>query len=337
MARAAWRRARASAQALGAASLLLAAAGPAQATATYTVQATTDADIGTVTSAASGDTVFRVDPSTAGVGIISGGATRTGAATARVTISVACAATAPGDCTKPVNIQLNIVGSAIGRARPLTRLTFTMGTAQLFGAPGPPGSGSFIIDAIGPNSSKTFFVGADFAIAGDDSGLQTGLAEADIQALAAETPATPSTGAVGRFQAHILRSIAISKTSDLVFGRISRPLTGLGQVTIDPVSGARTTSGALAFDTPTPSRAAFHVTGEGGQAITVTVPATFQMTGPQPMTVTTTTSITGSAQLDSVPGSAGAFTFGVGGSASIDSTTPTGDYSGSFTVTVAYN
>ena len=61
------------------------------------------------------------------------------------------------------------------------------------------------------------------------------------------------------------------------------------------------------------------------------------MTGPQSMTVTTSSSISSSPVLSGSLGSAGSFAFGVGGSTSVDSTTPNGDYSGSFTVTVAYN
>lgn len=316
---------------------LLGAPGAALAAPSYTIQVTQNADLGVVTSALSGDTIFRVDPSSASVTTVSGTATRTVNGLARGVVTVSCAATEAGDCTKTVNIHIGVLGSTVGRGRVLTRLLFTMGTAQLAGGPGPPGSGTFTLAPIGPNASKTFFVGADFGIAGDDSGLPTGLAEADFFAWAAESPATPSSGAVGRFQALVLRSIAIAKTSDLVFGRVLKPLSGLGSVTIDATTGARTTTGAQGLDAPTPTRAAFNVTGEGGQAFSITLPASFQMSGPQPMTVTTSTSVTGSPTLSGSLGSPGAFTFGVGGTAAIDSTTPSGDYSGSFVVTVAYN
>jgi hypothetical protein len=317
--------------------LLLALAGPAAAAPTYTVVVAPNADLGTVTSGVTGDTVFRVDPNSGAVTIVSGTATRSSSASTRAMVTISCAATAVGDCTKTVNVRLGVVGSPIGRARTLTRLTFIMGTAQLAGPPGGPGTTAFTLAAIGPNSSRTFFVGGDMGIAGDDSGLPTGLAESDFFAWAAESPATPTTGAVGRFTANIIRSIAIAKTSDLVFGRIAKPATGPGTVTIDPTSGLRTTSGAVGLDTPTPTRAAFNVTGEGGQAFTITIPATFLMTGPAPMTVTTSSSASSSPILSGSLGSSGAFTFGVGGSTSVDATTPTGDYTGSFTVTVAYN
>ncbi len=322
---------------LGGGLFLLSLSGAAEAAPVYSVQITQSVDLGTVTSAATGNTVFRIDPTSGAVTTISGTATRASAGATRAMVTVSCAASLAGDCTQNVNIRLGSAGSPIGRARALTRITFTMGTAQLTGGPGPPGSGAFTIAAIGPNSSKTFFMGADMGVAGDDSGLPTGLAEADFFAFAAESPATPTSGAIGPFRATVIRSIAIAKTSDLVFGRVVKPLAGAGSVTIDAITGARTFSGAQGLDTPVPTRAAFSVTGEGGQTFSVTVPATFDMTGPQTMTVTTSSSVAGTAMLSSTLGSAGSFTIGVGGSAPINASTLNGDYSGSFVVTVAYN
>jgi hypothetical protein len=329
--------ARQGAKALGFALALQAVAAVACAAPTYTVVVSPGADLGTVTSAAAGDSVFRVDPTAGSVTQVSGSATRSANTSTRAMVTVSCAAQVAGDCAKTLNVRLGTVGSPTGRARALTRLTFVMGTAQLAGGPGAPGSASFTIGAVGANSSKTFFVGADLGVAGDDSGLPTGLAESDFFAFVAESPATPTAGGIGRFTATVIRSIAISKTSDLVFGTIAQPASGSGLVTIDPNSGARTTLGAVGLSSPTPSRATFSITGEGGQAFSVSVPATFQMNGPAPITVTTTSSVTGAPLLSGVLGSQGSFTLGVGGSAPINSTTPAGDYTGSFTVTVAYN
>lgn len=61
------------------------------------------------------------------------------------------------------------------------------------------------------------------------------------------------------------------------------------------------------------------------------------MTGPQTLTITTSSPVAGSPLLRSSFGSAGSFTLGVGGSAPISSTTPDRDCSGSFTITVVYN
>ncbi|HEY0435333.1 MAG TPA: DUF4402 domain-containing protein, partial [Phenylobacterium sp.] len=160
----------------------------------------------------------------------------------------------------------------------------------------------------------------------------------DFFAWAAESPSSPTSGDVGRFQAKIIRGIAIAKTGDLVFGAVVKPAAGPGSVVIDATTGSRsTTGGAVGMASPTPGRASFNVTGEGGQAFSITVPASFQMTGPQPMTVTTTNSAGPSPILSGALGSQGAFAFGVGGSAPINAGTLSGDYTGSFTVTVAYN
>ena len=324
------------ARALGLAFALAAVAVAAQATPVYNVQVTANADLGRVTSAPSGDTDFQIDPTAGNVTITNGGgATRSSNSPTRAMVTISCTG-ATGDCSKNINVKLAAAGAPIGRARTLARITFVMGSAVLAGLPGLPGSSNFTIGPIGLNSSKTFFVGADFTIAGDDSGLATGLAEADFSVAAGEAT-NPTIGPTGRFTATILRSMSITKTQDLVFGLVSTPTTGNGTVTVDPTTGVRTTVGATGFGTPTPTQATFNVTGEGGQAITVTIPATFVMTGPQPMTVTTASSFTGSPLLSGALGSQGSFNFGVGGTIPVNSTTLNGSYMGNFTVTVAYN
>ena len=317
--------------------MLAAVAGSAQATPSYTVQVTSNADLGRVTSAASGDTNFRIDPTTGNVTITNaGGAVRSSNGATRAMVTISCTGAA-GDCSKNINVQLASAGGPLGRARALTRISFAMGSAVLAGGPGLPGSGSFTIAPIGLNSSKTFFVGADMAIAADDSGLATGLAEADFLVVGDEKARHRRERPTGRFLATVLRQLSISKTQDLVFGVVATPTSGNGTVTIDPATGARTTVGAVGFGTPTPTQATFNVTGEGGQAFSVTIPASFQMTGPQPMTVTTTNSAGAAPLLSGALGSQGAFNFGVGGAIAVNSTTPTGSYTGNFTVTVAYN
>jgi hypothetical protein len=105
-------------------------------------------------------------------------------------------------------------------------------------------------------------------------------------------------------------------------------------------TGARTVTGtgAIGLSSPTPTRATYTVSGEGGQVFSITVPTSFQMTGPgTPLTVSLTPTASGSQTLSSALGSAGTFPFGVGGSFPISSTTTTGAYSGSYSITVQYN
>jgi hypothetical protein len=313
-------------------------AAPAFASSHYTVTVATP-DLGAITAGSVGDTDFRIDPNSGTTTVVSGSGVRTGAGGARALVTVSCAAVQAGDCSLPVNMRVAPIGTPIGRARTVTNIQIASGTAVITSAPVTLGAAiTFAIGPIGPNSQKTFWVGADLDIAGDDSGLPTGAAESDITVWAADHPTAPIASGNGGFRAEVIRGLSIGKTSDLVFGSVVKPPSGSGAVVIDPASGARTLSGGVVgIATPPPTRATFSVTGEGGQAISVTVPASFQMTGPQVITVTTTHSVTGAAVLSGVLGAQGSYAFGVGGSAPITSVTPDGSYTGAFTVTVAYN
>lgn len=139
----------------------------------------------------------------------------------------------------------------------------------------------------------------------------------------------------------VFQPITLTKTSDLSFGTVMRPASGNGTVTIDASSGARTVTGGAApvASGGTPSRAAFTVTGEGGLNFTVTHPASFNMTrnGNQDPIQVMLNSTMGGGQLSGSAGQQGTQTFGIGGQVLLSNGTPTGAYTGSFTVTVAYN
>jgi hypothetical protein len=140
--------------------------------------------------------------------------------------------------------------------------------------------------------------------------------------------------------ATIIRPITLAKTSDIAFGKIVRPSTGTSTVTIDPTSGTRSISGGDGvLLSSTATRAAYNVGGEGGQSFSISVPASFALAhsgGSGPISVT----LTGTATSGTLSGSLGAdgtSSFGVGGSFDVSSSTATGTYSGTFTVTVQYN
>ncbi|VXA90254.1 conserved exported hypothetical protein [Brevundimonas sp. G8] len=140
----------------------------------------------------------------------------------------------------------------------------------------------------------------------------------------------------------VIRPLTITKTADLKFGTVVRPGTGAGTVVVS-AAGARSVTGGVAGLTSgdTPAAAAFSVAGEGGQSVSVTIPASFTMAnGTDSLTVTTSNSLTGSAAsqtLSNALGSAGSLAFSVGGSVPVASTTTTGAYTGTFTVSAAYN
>lgn len=154
---------------------------------------------------------------------------------------------------------------------------------------------------------------------------------------AAQSASTTGAGSIT-----IVRPLTITKTSDMKFGTVTRPTTGSGTVTLSN-AGARSVSGGItalaAGDTPT--AAAFNISGEGGQSISVTIPTSFTMAnGADNLTVNTTNDLIGSAAaqtLSNAAGAAGTLAFAVGGSVAISSTQASGAYTGSFTVSAAYN
>lgn len=147
-----------------------------------------------------------------------------------------------------------------------------------------------------------------------------------------------SATATATSSATLLRPVAVSSSANLVFGRIVLPSSGTGTVTLGAASDTVTAAGGAAALAGTTSRAAFSIAGEGGQAVTVSVPATVTMSGPSAssIAVSLTSSVSGSTSLSGSAGAAGSASFFVGGSFSVPSAAATGAYSGTFTVTVAY-
>src|SRR5262245_15582737 len=153
---------------VGAATAALVLAAPASA-ATYIVNVNNAMDLGTVVAAATGPTVFRVNPSTGAVTVVSGGGRRLSTGSARVMVTVSCQ---PGrgsgggqdnGCAQSnVRMRVGTIGALIGRAAALQAFTVTMGTATLVGGVTGSDPAAFQIAPIGNNGSKTFFVGADF-------------------------------------------------------------------------------------------------------------------------------------------------------------------------------
>jgi hypothetical protein len=139
----------------------------------------------------------------------------------------------------------------------------------------------------------------------------------------------------------ILRPLTVTKIADLKFGTVVEPSSGSATVTID-TSGTRTTT--LDVGGAAVSVSDFTVAGEDGQAVTVSAPATFPIantSGPGSLTVTTTgnTTNTGSHNLAGGTGlgSGGTLDVKVGGQITVLSTTNSGLYSGTFTVSASYN
>jgi hypothetical protein len=305
-----------------------------------TVQSITSSspNLGNVTSAPTGATIFRVAPGTGAVTVASGSGVRVSTGSSPTTVTIACSA---GACNnKALTVRVGSIGSPTGRAQTLANFTVSAGTASISGVSGT-NPVSFTIAGFASGGTKTFFVGADVPISGNDSASATGNATSGFYVYVAVSPTVPTAGSTtGLAVANVFRPIALSGASNLAFGKIVRPRSGTGTVAVNATTGARTVTGTgvLGLNSPAPSRAAYSVSGEGGQLFSLSVPASFSMTGPGPaLTVTLTSTASGSQTLSSAVGSAGTFSFGVGGSFPISSTTTTGAYTGSYGVTVQYN
>ena len=159
-----------------------------------------------------------------------------------------------------------------------------------------------------------------------------------LSALAAPAFAQNSASVTTTGSATIIQPIAISGTN-MAFGTLVKPATGSGVVTLSNTGGSVTTSGGVAsLASGSKSSAAYSITGEGGQAISVTVPATLTMDGPSSSSlVVTLTNTTLPTALTGSLGAAGTGSFGVGGTFTLGSTQTSGAYTGTFVVQVAYN
>jgi hypothetical protein len=326
-------------QIIGAAVALLAGA-PALA-ATYTVNVGNPLDLGSVAAAPSGDTVFRINPSTGAVSVVSGTGRRIAAGAVRALVTVTCRPSRVDDgaCRdNNVPIQAGVIGLITGRARALRNFSVAMGTAVQIGPSSGTSPLNFTIGPIGDNQSKTFFVGADFAVAGDDSGLASGPGENAFFVYALDQGGLSMGGDTDRGRVQAFRGLAVGKTADLDFGRIQLPTTGQSIVTLNASTGVRTVSGGgFGFPTPAPTRAAFTVTGEGGQVVSISIPASFNLSGPATLAVNVTHTAVATPRLSGAVGAAGTYGFNIGGSVTLTPTTPSGAYSGVLTLSVDYN
>ena len=161
-------------------------------------------------------------------------------------------------------------------------------------------------------------------------------------AVAAPAMAQSTASTTGAGSITIIRPLTITKNADLKFGTVVRPGTGSGTAVVSAAGVRSVTGGVVGLASgDTPSASQFTVSGEGGQSISVTIPASFTMAnGSDSLTVTTNNNLTGSASsqtLSNALGAAGTLVFNVGGSVPITSTTTTGAYVGTFTVSAAYN
>jgi hypothetical protein len=150
--------------------------------------------------------------------------------------------------------------------------------------------------------------------------------------------AQTSASANASASAKIIQPITVTKNLDLAFGTL---VTGAGSAVVSN-TGSRSVTGAVtALSSTTPSQAQFAIGGEAAQSISVTVPSTITISsGANNLTITTSNDMSGSAASQTLSGTYpgnGSLTVNVGGSLPLTASTPTGSYTGSFTVSASYN
>lgn len=330
------RRADPAAAAACAALLGLATAGAALAQDVSIQSITAGLDFGAAVSADGGATVFRAAASTGAVTRIGGTGYRITNSPARALVTVACGSDSACEDTQ-IQITVAAVGSPSGRAGALDNFTVHPATAEILSGPTGTNPVVFTIAPIGANATRSFHLGADLPILGDDSGAPTGFASSSFLVTAAPMSEAPSSDAGGQALATVYRPLSLNVTSSLSFGTIIRPPTGQGTVAIDAATGDRLLGGGVEAIGPAPARGAFAVAGEGGQSFSVAVPSGFAMAGPgDPIEVTLSHDAAGPQMLSGAAGGGGTAEIHVGGAFDVPASVTPGTYSGVFTVTVQY-
>ncbi|MFC3711866.1 DUF4402 domain-containing protein [Sphingoaurantiacus capsulatus] len=323
--------------------MLYAGATPAAAQ-TIAIQSITALALGNVAAATSGLTTFTINPSTGAVTKTGGGARITTTTPVRFTVTVRCTGTVAQCDGATVNVRVGNTGTSTLRADPMVNFTVASGTATLVSAPAAGSPISFQLQPIGRNVNKTFFVGGDLPVEGDESAAASGAATSQINVRVSVAPAPPATpGTDSNATMTVYRSLKITKVSDLNFGSILKPTATGGNILVNATTGARTKSAGDAVLIGTAaSRAQFTVDGEGGRVIGISVspanPVTLtRVGGSQTLALTWTRSPTGNLTLSGAAGAAGTGTFGIGGSIPLTTTTTTGQYNGTINITFNYN
>jgi hypothetical protein len=297
--------------------------------------------LGNVVAAASGVTVFHIDENSGSVNTISGSGVRATRGSARALVTLRCGSD-PKCNSRNVRVRVGSLGLLAGRAQALRNFDVAGNTAVLAGGSNPPAGNplDFTIKPIGKNGSASFYLGADVPIAGDDSSppnaLLSGLATAGFYVYASYANATPTSGSnAGLAIATVTRALGLSAAGSLNFGTLIRPASGTGTVVVDPDQGAYHNTNIIATGRPAPSRVVFTATGEPNRAISVSIPHDFNLVAPSGSTLNVTVS-SNAGSVETLT-SAGSYSFGVGGSINVSSTTRSGVYSGTFVVSIAYN
>lgn len=159
------------------------------------------------------------------------------------------------------------------------------------------------------------------------------VAAAALSAGATVASAQTSATATAPADAKIIQPIAMANGSALSFGTITKP-SGASVVRVTAGGSRSVQSGDAALAGGSPTAAAFTITGEPSQTVNISTAATFNLTRVSGSETVTVTPIL-SATTGSLNGS-GSLPFTVGGDLALASSTVTGNYAGTLSVTVNY-
>lgn len=131
----------------------------------------------------------------------------------------------------------------------------------------------------------------------------------------------------------IIAPIALSKVQDLDMGTVIPGVTG-GSVTLNAATGAQGITGGVVYASPSGQAAQFSATGQPSHPFTITLSGSpITLTGPGgTMSLALLASPGGSSTFSGT----GTAALNVGGTLTVNANQPDGDYTGTFTLTVAY-
>lgn len=323
-------------QAVLGAGLLLSWGATAQ---TYTVLSATPATAyGNVSAAVTGDTVFFQNNTT--LSVVSGSGARISGTVARTTVTIRCT----GACsTNQGRIKVGNFSTS-GRAKPYSEFIAIAGAnTTLSGTTSGTSALDFTMTGwtnTSGNQSRTFTVDTKMPIAGDNEGGTTGALTNTWYVYAAKDPTVPTVGLNVAGTVTVRRSLRTTLDSNLNFGSVFRPASGNGTVIINATTGVRTTGGGTppaVAPLPLSGRTQVTITGEPNTrfALSYSPTGNFTMTsGANSLTVTVSkTNNAGNITLNGT----GTQIIGVGGTITVTSTTPRGQYSGNLIISVLYN
>lgn len=149
-------------------------------------------------------------------------------------------------------------------------------------------------------------------------------------ALAQSSSATATANAT----AEIVAAIAISKTTDMNFGKVVTGATS-GTVVLSTAGARSATGGTQLGNAGSTAAGAFSVTGESGATYGITLPSSTTITSGVINNMTVNTFTSNPSGTGTLTG--GSQSLAVGATLNVGASQVSGTYTGTFNVTVAYN